>query len=212
MSAMWQRLVALGFRLLYNELACLYDPVSWAVSLGRWRGWRQSARRFLPAQGSVLEVGCGPGHLLAELARDGYQTVGLDLSRSMVQIARRRIQRQRLDVGLCRGHASALPWAGETFDAVVATFPTSYVYDPVWCAGVARVLRPGGRVIVVETASLERGIPLAGPVDLIARITAPSAPGPDLCRLLDRAGLAARREMVDVDRSKVRLVVAHKKA
>jgi ubiquinone/menaquinone biosynthesis C-methylase UbiE len=197
--------VALGFRLLYNELAWLYDPVSWAVSLGRWRSWQQSAGRFLPAQGRVLEVGCGPGHLLAELATDGYQAVGLDLSRSMVQIARRRLQRQRLDVALCRGHASALPWAAGTFDAVVATFPTSYVYDPAWCAGVARVLRPGGRVIVVETASLERGIPLR-------RWTCARSPrSPGLARTVPLVGQSrvARRETV-ADGSTVRLVVAEK--
>ena len=80
MKQLWRRLVAFGFRLLYNELAWLYDPVSRLVSKGQWRRWVRALWPWLPASGRVLEVGSGPGHLLADLAAAGYEATGLDPS------------------------------------------------------------------------------------------------------------------------------------
>ena len=156
MSVLWQRLVAFGFRLLYNELAWLYDPVSWLTSLGRWRRWQRTALAYLPPAGRVLEVAPGPGHLLAELAGAGYQVAGLDLSPAMLRLARRRLAHWRFDVALCRGRAQALPFAAECFDAVVLTFPTPFVYQAEFLAGLARILRSPGRLVVVEVAYFRR--------------------------------------------------------
>ena len=212
MRAAWRRLVALGFRLLYNELSWLYDPVSWLVSLGLWRRWQQTALAFLPAGGRVLEMGFGPGHLLADLAAAGYQPVGLDLSRVMVRQAARRLQRQGLAVALCRGNASALPFAPRTFDAVVVTFPTPYVYDSAWRQHLRRVLRPGGRVVVVEMATFRQRSPAARDLEWLYGLTGQRGPAPDLVAMLAEAGLSARHETADVEGTSVRLVVADKTA
>lgn len=218
MKTLWRQLVAFGFRLLYNELAWLYDAVSWAVSLGRWRRWQAAIWPYLPPAGLVLEVGSGPGHLLQDLSAAGYLAVGLDLSAAMLSLARRRPRRRGQAVPLCRGRANHLPFAAQTFDAVVATFPTSFVYDPAWMHQVARVLqgpapakgKAGGRLIVVEMASFRQRDPAARCLEWLFRITGQRGPTPDLPALLGIAGLAARRETVAVDGSSVTLVLAEK--
>jgi ubiquinone/menaquinone biosynthesis C-methylase UbiE len=210
MRALWRLLVVFGFRLLYNELAWLYDPVSWLVSLGHWRQWQRTALAYLPRQGRVLEVGFGPGHLLVDLAAAGYQPVGLDLSRAMLRQAVRRLRRQKLPLALCRGRASALPFAVHTFDAVVLTFPAPFVYDRDWIRHLARVLRPGGRLVVVEQAWFTRRDPLAHSLEWLYCITGQRGPTSGLASLLDAAGLTARRETVDVDGSSAGLIVAEK--
>lgn len=206
----WHRSIALGFRLLYNELAWLYDPVSWVVSSGRWRAWQRTIRPHLPASGRVLEVGFGPGHLLAELAAAGYEPLGLDLSPWMLRLARRRLRRRGFSVPLCRGRAGALPFAGDAFDAVFTTFPTAFVYDPDWIEQVARVLRPGGRLVVVASASFSRDVPLAPCLERLYQITGQSGPTPDLPRLLRAAGLEAWQIQQDVAGTSARLTLAEK--
>ena len=208
--SVWARLIAFGFRLLYNELAWLYDPVSWVVSLGLWRRWQQTALAYMPPGGSVLEVGFGPGHLLLDLATAGYRPVGLDLSPNMLRLAQRRLRRRGAAANLVRGRASALPFAARAFDAVVLTFPTPFVYDPVWICHLERVLKPGGRLIVVETSFLTRRDLPARFVEWLSRITGERRPFPDLTGLLSQVGLQARRESVSVESSTVRLVIADK--
>ena len=53
-----------------------------------------------------------------------------------------------------QGSAQHLPFSNDSFDTVVSTFPSEYIYDPDTIAEVARVLRPGGRFIVIEGANL----------------------------------------------------------
>ncbi len=208
--SLWQRVVGCGFRLLYHELACLYDPVSWAVSLGRWRRWQQTALAYLPPEGRVLEVGFGPGHLLADLAAAGYAVAGVDLSRHMVRRARRRLRRLGRPAPLALGRAHALPFAPGAFSAIVATFPTPYIYDPAWIDQARRVLAPGGRLVVVQGATFLQSTPLTRSIDGLYRITGQRGPGPDLVERLVAGGLAAWREAVEVQGTRVHLVVAEK--
>ena len=208
--AAWRRFVGFGFRLLYNELAWTYDLVSWVVSRGQWREWQKSALPYLPQQGRVLEVGTGPGHLQAELAATGHQPVGLDLSRSMLRLARRRMGRGGFPAWLCRGHVGALPFARGAFEAIVATFPTNYIYDPASLMEFVRVLEPGGQLAVVEMASISGRDPLSHSLEWLYRITGQRGPAPDLVDLLTKAGMSARREAVRIDGSSVSLVLAER--
>jgi ubiquinone/menaquinone biosynthesis C-methylase UbiE len=211
MRSLWRRLVAFGFRLLYNELAWLYDPVSWIVSLGRWRRWQATIWPYLPPGGRVLEVGSGPGHLLVELSTRGYQVVGLDLSPAMLRLTRRRLGRRGLTTPVCRARATALPFAPRLFDAVILTFPTEFIYDPACIHQLARALKDGGRLVVAETCRFQRRDLLARCLEWLYRITGQRSPAPDLPARLDQAGLAARRERVEVDGSSVTIVLAEKR-
>jgi ubiquinone/menaquinone biosynthesis C-methylase UbiE len=208
--SVWARLIGFGFRLLYNELAWLYDPVSWVVSLGQWRRWQQTALAYMPAGGSILEVGFGPGHLLLDLATAGYRPFGLDLSPNMLRLAQHRLRRRGPSADLVRGRANALPFAACAFDAVVLTFPTPFVYDPAWIRHLGRVLKPGARLIVVETSFFaHHNLPIRF-LEWLYRITGQRGPIPDLPGLVGQVGLQVRRESAIVDGSTVRLIIADK--
>lgn len=158
--------VARAFHALYHEAAWSYDAVAWGVSFGQWRAWGAAALPYLTGP-RVLELGHGPGHLLAELAGRGGDIVGLDLSPQMGRLARRRTPAARL----VRARAQAAPFAAGSFDAVLATFPTAYITAPETIAAVYRLLRPGGRLVIVPEARLGGRRPLRTLVEWLYAIT-----------------------------------------
>lgn len=156
----WQRLVALGFTLLYHDLAWTYDAVSWMVSLGEWRAWQRGALDFVQGP-RVLELGHGPGHLLIALANAGLAVIGLDKSSQMGRMARNRVQQHELRADLVEGSAQTLPFASASFTTVLATFPTEYIIDPSTLRSVSRVLTANGRLVILPEARLTgSGIPV----------------------------------------------------
>lgn len=104
----------------------------------------------LPRQGLVLDAGCGTGQISLVLAAMGYDVQGFDISREMVDIARRKVRpdmRARYDVADVR----ALPVADESVDAVVVSKLFQHVGD--WQAGcreLLRAVRPGRCLIQVN--------------------------------------------------------------
>lgn len=97
--------------------------------------------------GSVLDCGMGPGRLLVELERRGWTVSGVDLSGEMVELAQSRLPQS--DERLQQGSIESIPFPAESFDAAVATGVLEYVDDlPRALGEVARVLRPGGVLIV----------------------------------------------------------------
>jgi ubiquinone/menaquinone biosynthesis C-methylase UbiE len=104
--------------------------------------------------GPILDLGCGPGALAVPLAREGRSVVALDLAQSMVEEARRIIGPDA-SCGYVVADAAALPFASESFAAVVTTGVLEYVPEvPLALAEIRRVLRPGG--VLVATVSLPR--------------------------------------------------------
>lgn len=152
----WWRLVQFGFRLLYNEMAWSYDVVSWLASLGAWQAWQRTALPHVLGQ-RVLEIAHGPGHMLLALRAEGYEVTGLDLSPAMGRIARRRLAAAGMTARLVRGRVQALPFAGGKFDTVLSTFPTAFIADVETMRAVHRVLRPGGRLLIVPEGHLTDG-------------------------------------------------------
>jgi len=105
---------------------------------------------------NVLDIGSGPGLLACEMA-DEVGAVGsvdgIDPSQSMLALARRRrAPKGAAEIRFVVGDACALPFGGETFDAAVATQVYEYVHDAPAALGEGfRVLRPGGRLLVLDT-------------------------------------------------------------
>ncbi len=112
------------FYLLYHQFAWAYDLVAAIVSLGRWQEWVHTALPYI--SGRVLEIGFGPGHLQISLNEKIIPTFGLDESPQMGRQAARRIKKAGAIARLTRGYAQSIPFAGEAFDSVVATFPAEY--------------------------------------------------------------------------------------
>jgi SAM-dependent methyltransferase len=104
-----------------------------------------------------LDVGCGPAFLACELGREvgsSGRVVGLDESPEMLEAARARIAREGLEdlVEVREGDAARLDFPAAVFDFVTATQVYLYVPDVEGAlAEAARVLRPGGRLAVVDT-------------------------------------------------------------
>ena len=119
---------------------------------------RSAVRAALDLQAGedVLDVGSGPGLLACEMAAvvgvDG-SVHGIDPSDSMLAIARRRERAAgSATVTLAAGDACVLPFADDSFDAAAATQVYEYVTDvPAALGEIHRVLRPGGRLLILDT-------------------------------------------------------------
>lgn len=110
-----------------------------------WRRYTEAVLPELPAEGSILEIGPGPGVLLEKLATRSPVAVGCDLSAGMLRQAARRLQRGHLPIRLARGDALALPFASNSFDAVTTTFALSAIPDGLGAVKeMARVLHGRG--------------------------------------------------------------------
>ncbi len=99
----------------------------------------------------VLDVGAGDGRLARELARSGASVVGIDPDAAMLREAARLGAESGLSVALVRGRVQALPFRSASFDLVTAVTVLCFVADEeaAW-AEMARVLKPGGRLVIGE--------------------------------------------------------------
>lgn len=169
-------LLRIFFYLLYHQFAFAYDLVAAVVSFNRWKDWVMSVLPFIEGK-RVLEIGHGPGHLQRALISRGMLVVGIDESIQMGRLAKRNLKRAFLSQtqitplsnvspqpaypqeSLTRGLAQHLPFPDETFDTVVATFPAEYIFDPETLIETRRVLKPGGKFVILPGATITgRGI------------------------------------------------------
>ena len=144
-------LLRVFFRLLYHQFAWTYDIVSGAVSLGMWNNWIRSIIDDLPGP-RILELGHGPGHLQQALLENNPQVFGADQSPQMGKIASGRLKRKNLDPKLTNASSQGMPFPSNTFDQVAATFPTEYIIDPGTIQEIHRVLKPGGKAVIIPMA------------------------------------------------------------
>ena len=213
LESLWWRLVRFGFRLLYNEFAWTYDPVSWIVSLGQWRRWQQASLPYLSTRGEglILELAHGTGNLQIDLTESGFRAVGLDLSPYMGRIARRKLLRHGLVPRLVRGNAAHLPFPTGSFEAVVSTFPTEFIIRPDTLREIHRVLRKGGRLVVVPNGILRLTNPLSRFLEWLYQITGQRGPWPgDPVQAFREAGFSPELHIEELPGSQVWVIVAER--
>lgn len=109
----------------------------------------------LPDGAGVLEVAPGPGYLAIEIARLGrFQVTGLDISRTMVEIATENAAAAGVEVDFRHGDATAMPFADESFDLIVCQAAFKNFRRPVSALNeMHRVLRPGGVAVIQDLRS-----------------------------------------------------------
>lgn len=127
--------------------------------------WDRIFGLVLPAGGSLeaLDVGCGTGFLTLELAQRGHRVTGVDFAPSMLALAERKAAGRGLAVHFEPADAEQLPYKPESFDLVISrhvlwTLPHPEVAIDEWL----RVLRPGGRLVIVDGAVLDGSDRAAG--------------------------------------------------
>jgi len=143
---------------LFRRVAPRYDFLNRLLSFRRDVGWRRftAAKAGLTPGARVLDIATGTGDLAFELARyvgkEG-QVIGLDFVEEMLVRARAKAQAYGL-AEICQfvqGNALDLPFPDDTFDAATIAFGLRNVTDRERClAEMRRVVRPGGRVLVLE--------------------------------------------------------------
>ena len=198
------------FRLLYHEFAWTYDLVAWVVSLGRWKRWVHSSLPYLEGP-RILELGPGPGHLQVALVQKGIQVYGMDSSPQMLHQAAQRLARKNYPSRLVLGKAPDLPFASSSFDQIVATFPTEYIFHPPALCEIQRLLHPGGSLVILPVAWITGGGWLDRLAARLFQLTG-QAPAWNERRLqpFRQAGLDVSTRMVQLEGSEVMLIVARK--
>lgn len=154
-------------RAMFDRIAGVYDLLNGAMTAGlhhRWRARAAALTRLAPG-GRVLDVATGTGDLALELARlvePGGEVIGTDFSDAMLE--RARAKRARMGAEGVRfewADAMSLPFADDSFDAATVGFGARNFSDLTrGLAEMARVVRPGGRVVVLELTAPRR-LPLS---------------------------------------------------
>jgi phosphatidylethanolamine/phosphatidyl-N-methylethanolamine N-methyltransferase len=142
--------------------------------------------------GRILEIGVGTGLALPRYKRE-HRITGVDLSPDMLARARGRVETQKLGnvEALAEMDATRLTFADQSFDAAVAMFLITVVPDPVAVlAEAVRVVKPGGRIVLANHFSAERG-PRAAFERWLSRFSASLGWNPEfpIGRVLGRPGM-----------------------
>jgi demethylmenaquinone methyltransferase / 2-methoxy-6-polyprenyl-1,4-benzoquinol methylase len=135
-------------RSMFDAIAPRYDLVNRIMTFRMDVGWRRRTVRDLrlPAGSAVLDLACGTGDLCRELARHGVRPIGVDLSFGMLAAA-------RTPVPLVQGDALRLPIPDGGVDGITCGFALRNLagLEPFFTE-LARVVRPGGRIALLEVA------------------------------------------------------------
>jgi len=132
---------------MFDAIAGRYDLVNRLMTLGLDRRWRKRtiARMKLDSGRTILDLGCGTGDLTREAQLSGINCFGIDLSFAMLVAA------SRLPSEFVEADASCLPLSSKSVDGVVSGFALrNFTDQDAVIVEIARVLRPGGRLAILE--------------------------------------------------------------
>ena len=148
MSVQTGRLPAENVRSMFDRIAPVYDAMNRTMTAGLDRRWRWATAEAVVCSGDrVLDACCGTGDLAVADARAGGRVTGLDFAERMLERARRKAP----ELEWVRGDLLELPFPDASFDAATVGFGVRNVEDLERAlAELRRVLRPGGRVGILE--------------------------------------------------------------
>jgi demethylmenaquinone methyltransferase / 2-methoxy-6-polyprenyl-1,4-benzoquinol methylase len=142
------RLPAEGVRSMFDRIAPVYDAMNRVMTAGRDRRWRRlTAQAVVRPRDRVLDACCGTGELALAALAEGGRVTGVDFSERMLERARPK----SAAVSWVQGDVLELPFEDASFDAVTVGFGVRNVEDVGRALReVRRVLRPGGRLGILE--------------------------------------------------------------
>lgn len=148
---------------MFDTIAPSYDFMNRAMTLGMDRAWRQKAVNLLGPSARyprVLDIATGTADIPITLAatHSTPEICGIDLSEGMLAIGRQKVASARLPAGctisLQQGDCLSLPYESESFDGVICAYGVRNFADiPAGLSEMQRVLRPGGRVVILELST-----------------------------------------------------------
>lgn len=147
---------------MFDSISGTYDGLNRVISWGSDIKWRkfvvEKVAELRPQK--VLDVATGTGDLAIALTEiDGVKVVGLDISEGMLTVGREKIAKKQLSnrVELILGDSENLPFADNYFDAVTVAFGVrNFENLGKGLSEIFRVIRPGGRLVVLETSVPEK--------------------------------------------------------
>jgi demethylmenaquinone methyltransferase/2-methoxy-6-polyprenyl-1,4-benzoquinol methylase len=157
---------ARAVRRLFDTISPRYDLVNRVMTFGMDVGWRRRTVRELrlPGRSLVLDLACGTGDLCRELAAAGYRPVGVDFSHGMLTAA-------RTEAPLVEADILQLPVRDGTADGVTCGFALRNVVSlEAFFLEAARVVRPGGRVALLDVSEPDNSVLRAGNAVYFRRI------------------------------------------
>ena len=146
-------------REMFSSIAPRYDLLNHLLSLNVDRSWRRQAASLLAdpladRQALCLDLCCGTGDLLLEMAKQGCaRIVGADFSHAMLKLGREKLAGRRLEsrVQVLEADALRLPFPANTFDGLAVAFGLRNLESwPDGLGEIWRVLKPQGRIVVLE--------------------------------------------------------------
>ncbi len=147
---------------IFNDIAPKYDLLNHLLSLNIDKGWRRKAMKYIDkgGHGHLLDVACGTGDFSIAAYRAGVrQITGIDISANMVEVGRRKIRELGLEpyIDLQVGDTEQMEFADQSFDVVTVAFGVrNFEHLKIGLQEMWRVLRPGGKVIILEFSMPER--------------------------------------------------------
>ena len=194
-------------RSMFDAIAPRYDLVNRLMTFGLDQGWRRTtiSALGLPADSLLLDLACGTGDLTRLARARGHRVIGADLSAGMLAA-------NTTGAPLVQADCSRLPFPDGAFDGLVCGYALRNFTDLAGAlAETAQVLRPGGRVAILEVDAptspvlragyhvwFEKMVPILGGAlsdrdayEYLPRSTAYLPPAPTLRRMLNEAGYAA---------------------
>jgi demethylmenaquinone methyltransferase/2-methoxy-6-polyprenyl-1,4-benzoquinol methylase len=147
-------------RAMFTRIAPHYDLMNRLMTFGQDQGWRREIIRKagLPTQGALLDIGAGTGDLSKEAKRQNpdCQVTAVDFTPAMMLAGRNEISQS---IAWSGADALHLPFMDNMFDAVVSGFLLRNVIDvPACLAEQFRVLKPGGRIVALDTTRPRKNI------------------------------------------------------
>lgn len=138
---------------MFDRIAGVYDLMNRVMTVGMDERWRERAADLAANPARALDVATGTGDLAIELQSRGADVVGVDFSEGMLEIARKKAP----GIEFRAGNALALEFADDEFDAATVGFGARNFDDlQRGLAEMARVVRPGGKVVVLEITNPQK--------------------------------------------------------
>ncbi len=168
---------------MFDAIAPRYDALNRILSLGIDQYWRYRAIQWLATEphSRIIDVATGTADLaiMAERRLHPREVVGVDLSAQMLDVGRQKIRRRGLSprIRLVQGDAEQIPAPDDAFDAGLVAFGVRNFEDlEAGLRGIARVIRPGGALVVLEF-SHPRRFPMKQLYDAYSRHVLPRIGG-----------------------------------